>query len=142
MPAMTPPGETPTLAGRSWWRWVLVVACMLAIFVSSSRSRLPDLPGEPSDKLLHFGAYGLLSALVIGAAVRGRWTRATGRLLLAAALASALYGLTDEVHQSFVPNRDASPADLAADALGAFGAAGAVWAWGIISRGGDRRDDV
>ncbi len=60
--------------------------------------------------------------------------------MLAAARACVLYGVTDEVHQRFVPGRDASLGDLAADAAGAFAAAGAAYAWGIIARGSSRDD--
>jgi VanZ family protein len=126
----------------AWWRWLVVAADMAALFVASSRSALPELPGLPSDKLLHGAAYAVLGGLIIWAATRGRWWRATARLVLAAALACVIYGVTDELHQAFVPARTPSAGDLAADALGGFAAAGASWAWGIISRGGDRRDAV
>ena len=125
-----------------WWRWAAVAAYMLAIFTESSRSSLPALPGQPSDKLLHFAAYAVLSALVIWAWTRGRWRLATGRTVLAAALFCALYGTTDEIHQRFVPDRNADPADVAADALGGLTAGAAVWAWGIIPRKRDRHDAV
>ncbi len=87
---------------------------MAAIFALSS------LPGSaagippPWDKLAHFLEYAVLGFLL---------GRGTGQFDLALAIA-ALYGLSDELHQAFVPGREASILDWLADALGAaFGAA-------------------
>jgi VanZ family protein len=44
------------------------------------------------------------------------------------------YGVSDEFHQSFVPNRHAELRDLGSDAIGAFVAVIVVGAWGIIRR--------
>ncbi|MGC8876262.1 VanZ family protein [Thermus sp.] len=71
---------------------------------------------HPWDKLAHFLAYALLGAL---------WRRGLSRFALAFLL-SALYGVVDEWHQSFVPGREAFGLDLVADFLGAYlGARGA-----------------
>jgi VanZ family protein len=45
-----------------------------------------------------------------------------------AILIAILYGVTDEIHQRFVPPRQMDPMDLGADALGATLAAGALYA--------------
>ncbi len=124
------------------WRWGVAASYAAAIVVASARSSVPALPGGPSDKLLHALAYAGLCVCVIFAATRGRWREATPRVVLVSAVACVLYGVTDEWHQSFVPGRDASAGDVAADALGSFAAAGTVYAWGIISRGSRRRDAV
>jgi VanZ family protein len=124
------------------WRWTVVAAYMLAIFWSSSQSALPSLPVHPSDKVLHFAAYAVLSLAVVWAATRGRWRRTSGRVVLLATLVCTAYGYGDEVHQRFVPNRQYDLRDLAADALGAVTAGAAAWGWGIISRGSDGRDAV
>ncbi|MEE8348237.1 MAG: VanZ family protein, partial [Acidobacteriota bacterium] len=42
----------------------------------------------------------------------------TPKSVAAVCAVAILYALSDEWHQSFVPNRDASPVDLAADFLG------------------------
>ena len=38
-------------------------------------------------------------------------------------IAFLVYGITDEIHQSFVPMRDASAFDIFADGLGSFAGA-------------------
>ncbi|MFZ1841932.1 MAG: VanZ family protein [Nitrospira sp.] len=43
----------------------------------------------------------------------------------------ALYGLSDEIHQLFVPLRQGDPLDLVADSVGA--ALGA-WTWRLMER--------
>lgn len=86
------------------------------IWYLSSQPTLPDT--QVNDKVMHFMVYGLLSAL---------WTRAwwmttnlSGlRVGLSAFALTAVYGAIDELHQSFVPGRDASALDLLADAGGA-----------------------
>ena len=110
---------------------------MVAVFLASSGTGVALPPGRNVDKLLHAGAYGVLSWLAAWALTRGRLRAATWRALLAAWLISAAYGATDELHQFFVPGRHADLLDLAADALGALAAAGAIRAWGIIARGSE-----
>jgi VanZ family protein len=103
---------------RAWWPALLVAAGIFA--ASSTRgSKLPGgwLPGM--DKAVHAAIYALLAALV----ARAHWLRSggapTGRSLVALAGLALAYGVTDEVHQLFVPGRQFELADLAADALGA-----------------------
>lgn len=75
------------------------------------------LPGIPSalHNLLHIPAYALLAAswqLALPA-------RRSGRALLLVGLLTVGYGVVDEWHQSFVPGRECSAADLLRDAIGA-----------------------
>ena len=111
-------------------RWLVVwgpaVLCMVAIFIASSipGDRLP--PTGISDKTEHFAAYGLLGMLAIRAFARARWTGVTQRAGASAWLLAAAYGVTDEVHQMFVINREPSGLDWIADALGAAAGVAAV----------------
>jgi VanZ family protein len=107
--------------------WGLVLAQMLLIFAASSSSD-PGLPTDVSDKTAHFAAYAVLSALCFNALADGTLA---GLTWVRAALAVALsvgYGLTDEWHQSFVPERSSDPLDVAADAAGAIAAAAVMLA--------------
>ncbi len=90
------------------------------IFVLSAQPNpLPFLPPELllQDKLLHGLAYTLLGALLVPG-FRGAGCTARCAFLLAVAVAS-IYGATDEIHQSFVPGRNADVLDWVADTLGA-----------------------
>jgi VanZ family protein len=114
---------------------VLVYA--LVIFGLSSASNLPELPKGVSDKLAHLVLYcgfGFLLARALAGGV-GRPVPAWVPPLVV--LLAVSYGLSDELHQFFVPRRHFDLLDLAADATGAGLGAGALWLWGIIARLGD-----
>jgi VanZ family protein len=106
---------------------------MLGIFVSSLWSDI-SIPGGVSDKTVHGTVYSGLSAVIMWALVDGDWRRTRLRTVLLATVLTAAYGLTDEIHQFFVPHRVFDWFDLAADAFGAVVAASAGWAWGILLR--------
>lgn len=120
------------------WRWGIVVLYMGAIFWASAQPALPGFAAGVSDKLLHATTYAGLAFAIVWASTGGCLTRVTLRHAVGAIAASTLYGLTDEIHQAFVPPRAADPLDLLADAAGAAAAAGAMWAWSIIARGRGR----
>jgi VanZ family protein len=84
-------------------------------------SSLPDpgrLPSGVSDKTAHFWTYALLGALWLRALATGPVPGVTRRRFAIAALATALYGASDEIHQRFVPGRSPEGLDVAADAAG------------------------
>lgn len=92
------------------------------MFWLSSRSSFPgdDFIAD-YDKLLHAIEYGFLSMLCYRAFFRA--SRLSGQTVpawIAGAVLAILYSLTDEFHQSFVPDRSADPLDLVADGVGAF----------------------
>lgn len=67
------------------------------------------------DKVVHFSVYAVLGLLVTRALDVPR----TRVALLSAIASMTVFGLLDEVHQHWIPGRDASIADWAADILGA-----------------------
>jgi VanZ family protein len=96
---------------------LLPLALALAITWASHQSTLPggvSLP-HPLDKVAHGTAFALLGALTGWGWGRG-WPRWRWSLLLGVL---ALFGAADEWHQAFVPGRDCSLGDWAADAFGA-----------------------
>jgi VanZ family protein len=90
---------------------------MAAIFWLSQQPSLPIPMKYPyQDKLFHGIAYFVLSLLLAHAVYPGSHKK---RFALAFLIA-ALYGVSDEIHQAFVPGRDASGWDWLADAVGAW----------------------
>ena len=99
--------------------WLPVILYCLLLFYQSSQSvvdtSLPEIPHL--DKLLHAGAYALLGALLLRAFAAGKGA-VTARLIILSISLATLYGLSDEIHQFFVPLRQADILDLLADFIG------------------------
>jgi VanZ family protein len=91
--------------------WLPVVAWAATVFALSSIPNLSTAEGVLGD-VLSSGAHGVEYA-VFGALL----FRAVGARALAFAAGFA-YAITDEIHQSFVPGRQASAVDLLVDAVG------------------------
>ncbi|MEN6520096.1 MAG: VanZ family protein [Armatimonadota bacterium] len=118
------------MTNRKPLSWIPAVVCMAAIFVLSSMPTLPPPPGIGGlDKLEHYIAYAVLSILVFIAS-RKTWTGFGPCAVMAVSVViTALYGMTDEFHQRFVPNRCCDVFDWTADLLGAI--TGVVLAAGV-----------
>jgi VanZ family protein len=119
------------VAGLFVTTWGPVILWMVATFLVSHQPKV-SIPFDAPDYFAHGVAYACLGFLLTRALAWGRWQDMTWRLALAATVLGAVYGATDEFHQSFIPGRHASVADLVADAIGAClgaGAAAALGAW-------------
>lgn len=104
-------------------RYILLIGAYCAgIFFLSSMSDPPD-PGITfplRDKVVHMVLYaGLAATVSIGIRRSNDVVRPWVQWWVPVVFAVA-YGVTDEVHQIFVPNRGWELSDLAADALGAL----------------------
>ncbi len=97
-----------------WWFLAFLHVGLIWAFSSRSGAEV-GLPA-PYDKAAHFFSFALLGFLFAKAFNHPR----IGFLI------AALYGITDEIHQGFVPMRDASFWDWVADALGAYFGSGSV----------------
>ncbi len=107
----------------------------LIFWLSSQSNPLPFLPQGflSQDKLLHALEYAVLAGLLF-AGLRLAGLR-TGLAIVVAVLAASVYGASDELHQSFVPNRTADVLDWVADTLGALaGALGGAFAAALALR--------
>lgn len=115
---------TPT---RSAAAFLPPIAYMGLIFWLSGRPAPDSLQTMPiifGIKAVHIGEYGLLGLLWIHALRRG--TRMDTRWVYGiTAAVCILWGISDEIHQSFVPERTARAADVVADGLAAALAAAA-----------------
>lgn len=104
--------------------WLPVLAYAALIFYLSSLQAV-WIPQEmekfdPEKFSLHLAEYAPLGFLLLRALVFAPQTNFQSNVILSAAAIGALYGLSDELHQYFVPSRTASIVDLLADSLGSL----------------------
>jgi VanZ family protein len=104
---------------------------MALIFTLSSAPVVDAVAGVP-DWMTHGAGYAVLATLVARALAGGIRRPVAARVALLAVLMSFAYGITDELHQSFVPGRHADPWDLVKNLAGAIaGAAACAWPRGL-----------
>ncbi len=102
---------------RDPYLWIPVVIYCAGIFGLSSLQRPPESISFIPDKLGHaflYAGLGFLTARCL-APTRGMKTLS---LPILATLFALAYGITDEIHQGFVPGRSAELGDIVADAAG------------------------
>ncbi len=95
----------------------------LAIFVLSSIPdlRIPSLHWKFKDKWAHLIAYTVLGFLTCRALYyQSKYYALQIHPLIWAFLLVTIYGISDEIHQAFVPGRTPDPLDVAADSVGAI----------------------
>jgi VanZ family protein len=107
--------------------WLPALVYMAIIFTLSSMPALmPYAKYFPMrDKGVHFVEYAVLGFLTTHAAGRTFPDRARARVVIFGWMTAVLFGVSDELHQAFVPGRNADFYDLVADSLGALVGAGA-----------------
>lgn len=112
--------------------WGPALACALGIFALSAIPQMPAPPLGLSDKDAHFGLYTGFAATLAWGFAGGRIDGLGGRAALLALVCASLYGITDELHQWFVPGRSCDAFDWMADTTGAALLAIAVLAFAWI----------
>ena len=116
--------------------WFPVLALCTALFIQSSYPSIDTGLSWPlQDKLAHMIAYGVLAALFYRAGHAtwpGRFS--ANQLFWMSVLFAGLYGMSDELHQAFVPTRQADVYDLLADLIGSFIGAAGYGGWILRNR--------
>jgi VanZ family protein len=97
------------------------------IWFLSSQSVLPTPKGILGfDKVQHLLAYAVF-AVAAGLWISlKQWKKTPFKCMVWIVIIVAAYGISDEVHQSFVPGRDCNVWDWVADTIGAILGAGLV----------------
>jgi VanZ family protein len=109
-----------------WFLRILPLAYMAAIWIMSNNpsDALVELPNQGVDRFikesLHLVEFGILYVLLVLAALTtGRFTPVLSFVFMGVAI---LYGLLDEIHQSYVPYRSATVIDFVKDVIGVLAA--------------------
>jgi VanZ family protein len=101
---------------------ILPLLYMVAIFIMSSMSSdaIVELPDSGLDNFikesLHLVEFGILYMLLALATLT--FKSLTFKINLILMIIASLYGLSDEIHQSFIPERSATVIDLVKDVIG------------------------
>jgi len=106
---------------------IAAVAWAALVFIASAipGNDYPPHP-EPLNIVAHFCLY-LMFAVLLTLAFNGP-KRALWISALIALVVASLYGISDEVHQLFVPGRSSDPMDWLVDTTGALvGATATIW---------------
>lgn len=92
-------------------RYLPPILWMAVIFTLSSfpGSAFPQQPFPGFTELVHLMEYSILGIL---------WYRALRKKVLVILIIGILYGISDEIHQLFVPFREFSILDMIVDTLG------------------------
>jgi VanZ family protein len=100
--------------------WLPLIAYCVFIYFQSSYPPPEELPSfQFSDKMLHFAAYAVMGVLFYRAYHTLPIKKEVQWIVLLSMISASLYGVSDEIHQSIVPERDGSFMDVIADVLGA-----------------------
>lgn len=100
-----------------------VITYLIFIFVLSSipGANLPEIKFELSDKIAHFMVFSLLCFLFFYSLKNQyKYIKLQKFAPEFALLFTTLYGVMDEIHQYYTPNRSSDVLDVVADFLGAF----------------------
>ena len=107
---------------------LLALALMALLFYLSHQPSLETpMLFSGQDKVLHAAVYALLGLLLLAAQPRQAQGYSWQQVGISALIAS-LYGLSDEIHQYFIPGRSSEVLDWVADTVGALIAA-SLLAW-------------
>ena len=101
--------------------WLPLIIYCLSIYIQSDYPSPEKIPTfRFSDKILHFGAYGLLGILFFRAYETLPLKANRTLLILLSSGSATLYGVSDEIHQYFVPFREADIVDVVANTMGSI----------------------
>ena len=105
---------------KKYVAWAAFTVYCVIIFVGSSipGDRI-DIDGPGIDKLIHTIEYSILSLLLF-LSLRLSSTIKMNAVFWVSAIGSSLYGLSDEIHQLFVPLREFDVLDIICNTSGSI----------------------
>ena len=92
----------------------------IIFYLSSQPLALPKTQVPFFDKWLHVVEYTVFGMLAVRAFRHSSQKILIDNLKIMALLISIIYGISDEIHQAFVPGRDCNVFDLMADSIGSL----------------------
>ena len=114
------------------WYWLPTLGYCIAIFCVSSSKPVPMQSLFGVDKVIHGAEYAVLGLLLARSVISSKPEFSKETLILLIMVLGTLYGIFDEIHQSFVPGRFSSQWDVLADGSGSL--IGVIFYLRIIGR--------
>ena len=100
--------------------WIVLFLYMFFIFYLSSKEQIDIIDQTPKfylkDKLFHIVEYGFLGLLTYNAFRFNKFLNE--KIIFYSIMFATIYGISDEMHQLFILNREFSFFDIFADFLG------------------------
>lgn len=122
-------------AGKYGFRAIPMAVVMGIIFYLSHQPggtfQLPLINGL--DKVLHAFMYAVLGLCTCFVFPLRVWRQEPALAAAGVVLFCLMFGITDEIHQSFIAGRDSSGADIIADVTGAIVAAALYLFWSSLA---------
>jgi VanZ family protein len=119
------------------FKYIAIFYALLIFVVSAIPQMPPPLGFKWGDKVAHLLEYGILSSLLFLAFYTSGKEYLKRHVFILSILIGMAYGLSDEIHQKFVPGRDCNVFDFLADCLGIIAVQSAIWLY--LKRKGKRK---
>lgn len=102
---------------RNFFHWIPTIIYSVAIFFLSEQTH--NTSSSTVNVFAHFLEFGFFACAVVWGVTSGFLGDLTLKRTVWIFVAVAIYAVSDEFHQSFVPGREASVVDVIADTAGA-----------------------
>lgn len=109
------------------FKYIALLYAVLIFVVSAIPQIHPPLGFKWGDKVAHLLEYGIFSFLIFLAFYTSGKDFLKRHIFLLSVLVGTVYGLSDEIHQKFVPGRDCNIYDFLADCLGIIAVQTVLW---------------
>ena len=106
---------------RTYFIYIPLAVYWIILFVMTSLPSTMSISVGVSDKIEHFGAYGLLSVfLFLALKFQSKYSVLSDYPATFTIIIASLYGIIDEFHQLYIPGRSAEFYDWLADFSGSI----------------------
>ncbi len=106
---------------RAYFIYIPLAVYWIILFVMTSLPSTMSISVGVSDKIEHFGAYGLLSVfLFLALKFQSKYSVLSDYPATFTVIIASLYGIIDEFHQLYIPGRSAEFYDWLADFSGSI----------------------
>jgi VanZ family protein len=122
------------------FKYIALLYALLIFAVSAIPQMPPPLGFKWGDKVAHLLEYGIFSLLLFMAFYTSGKEFLKRHVFILSLLIGIVYGLSDEIHQIFVPGRNCDIYDFLADCLGIIAVQTLLWLY--LKRKGEDQESA